>query len=121
MTIRFGFSLTGRGALADRATITSLAQRAEALGFDSVFVTDRMLIPVAGTKAYPYSATGAFPLGPDEPWLEALTAVTYLLTATRRIRVPGTRSTCAGSAPPIPPWRPSRPRSGPGRRARAGP
>jgi len=87
MTIRFGFSLTGRGALADREAITTLAQRADALGYDSVFVTDRMLIPVASTAAYPYSATGAFPLGPDEPWLESLTAVTYLATVTRRIRV----------------------------------
>ena len=87
MTVEFGFSLTGRGALADRGAITALAQRAEALGYDSVFVTDRMLIPVASTAAYPYSATGAFPLGPDEPWLEALTAVTYLATVTRRIRV----------------------------------
>lgn len=87
MTIQFGFSLTGRGALADREAITMLAQRAEALGYDSVFVTDRMLIPVATTTAYPYSATGAFPLGPDEPWLECLTAVTHLATVTRRIRV----------------------------------
>jgi alkanesulfonate monooxygenase SsuD/methylene tetrahydromethanopterin reductase-like flavin-dependent oxidoreductase (luciferase family) len=86
MSIEFGFSLTGRGPLADRETLTTLAQRAEALGYDSVFVTDRMLIPVARTAAYPYSATGAFPLGPDEPWLEALTAVTYLATVTRRIR-----------------------------------
>lgn len=39
MTIQFGFSLTGRGALADREAITMLAQRAEALGYDSVFVT----------------------------------------------------------------------------------
>ena len=87
MTIQFGFSLTGRGPLAERETLTMLAQRAEALGYDSVFVTDRLLIPVASTAAYPYSATGAFPLGPDEPWLEALTAVTYLATVTRRIRV----------------------------------
>jgi probable F420-dependent oxidoreductase len=87
MAIQFGFSLTGRGALAGREAITALAQRAEALDYDSVFVTDRMLIPVARTAAYPYSATGAFPLGPDEPWLEALTAVTYLATVTRRIRV----------------------------------
>jgi probable F420-dependent oxidoreductase len=87
MAIQFGFSLTGRGALADRATITTLAQRAEALGYDSVFVTDRMLIPVASRTRYPYSATGAFPLGPDEPWLEALTALTHLATVTRRIRV----------------------------------
>jgi probable F420-dependent oxidoreductase len=87
MTIRFGFSLTGRGALADREAITMLAQRADALGYDSVFVTDRMLIPVASTAAYPYSTTGAFPLGPDECWLESLTAVTYLATVTQRIHV----------------------------------
>jgi probable F420-dependent oxidoreductase len=87
MTIRFGVSLTGRGMLANKEAITALAQRADALGYDSAFVTDRMLIPVASTAAYPYSATGAFPLGPDEPWLEALTAVTYLATVTRRIHV----------------------------------
>jgi probable F420-dependent oxidoreductase len=87
MAIRFGFSLTGRGPLADREAITTLAQRADALGYDSIFVTDRLLIPVQPTAAYPYSATGGFPLGPDEPWLEALTAVTYLATVTRRIHV----------------------------------
>ena len=31
--------------------------------------------------------TGAFPLGPDEPWLEPLTALTYLTTIARRIKV----------------------------------
>ena len=87
MTVRIGFSLQGRGALADRAAITTLARRAEALGFDSIFVTDRLLIPVTSTSAYPYAATGAFPLGPDEPWLEPLTAVTYLATVTTRISV----------------------------------
>ena len=87
MSIAFGFSLQGRGALADREAITTLAQRAEALGFDSIFVTDRMLIPVQSRSAYPYSPTGAFPLGPDEPWLEALTAVTYLASVTRTIAV----------------------------------
>jgi probable F420-dependent oxidoreductase len=87
MTVRFGFSLQGRGALANRAAIAGLAQRAEALGYDSIFVSDRMLIPVKSTSAYPYSSTGAFPLGPDEPWLEALTAVTWLATITQRIHV----------------------------------
>ena len=87
MTIQFGFSLTGRGPLADREAIGGLARRAEALGYDSIFVTDRMLIPVATTKAYPYSTSGAFPLGPDEPWLEALTAITWLATITERIQV----------------------------------
>src|SRR5437588_36403 len=87
MAVRFGFSLQGRGALADRETITTLARRAEALGYDSIWVTDRLLIPVESRSAYPYSSTGAFPLGPDEPWLESLTAITYLATATQRITV----------------------------------
>jgi len=87
MTVRFGFSLQGRGVLAEREAITTLARRAEALGYDSIWVTDRMLIPVQSRSAYPYSPTGAFPLGPDEPWLEPLTAVTYLATITERINV----------------------------------
>jgi probable F420-dependent oxidoreductase len=87
MTVAFGWSLQGRGQLAGREAISTLARRAEALGYDSVWVTDRLLIPTARTTAYPYSETGAFPLGPDEPWLEALTAVTYLATITERIRV----------------------------------
>jgi probable F420-dependent oxidoreductase len=56
---------------------------------------------VAATTAYPYSATGAFPLGPDEPWLEALTAVTYLATITERIRV-GPSVLVIPYRPPIP-------------------
>jgi len=87
MTVRFGFSLQGRGVLAGREAITTLAKRAEALDYDSVWVTDRLLIPVQSRSAYPYSPTGAFPLGPDEPWLEPLTAVTYLATITERINV----------------------------------
>ncbi len=87
MTIHFGFSLQGRGVLAGREAITRLARRADALGYDSIWVTDRMLIPVESHSAYPYSPTGAFPLGPDEPWLEPLTAVTYLASITERINV----------------------------------
>jgi probable F420-dependent oxidoreductase len=85
--IEVGWSLQGRGMLAGREAISTLARRGEALGYDSIWVTDRMVIPVAATTGYPYSATGAFPLGADEPWLEALTAVTYLTTITERIRV----------------------------------
>jgi probable F420-dependent oxidoreductase len=87
MIIHFGFSLQGRGVLAGKEAITTLARRAEALGYNSIWVTDRMLIPVQSRSAYPYSPTGAFPLGPDEPWLEPLTAVMYLASITERINV----------------------------------
>ncbi len=87
MSVRFGFSLQGRGLLADRESITALAHRAEALEYDSIWVTDRLLIPVQSRSPYPYSPTGTFPLGPDEPWLEPLMAVTYLATVTQRITI----------------------------------
>ncbi len=87
MPVKFGWSLQGRGILADRKAITALATRAEALGYDSIWVTDRLLIPVQSTSAYPYSESGAFPLGPDEPWLESLTTITYLAAITERINV----------------------------------
>src|SRR5947209_18138872 len=87
MAVKIGFSLQGRGVLADRDAITTLAQRADALGCDSIWVTDRLLIPVKSASSYPYAVTGAFPRGPDEPWLEPPTAITYLATITRRIHV----------------------------------
>ena len=87
MKINFGFSLQGRGALADRDTITAVAKRADALEYDSIWVTDRLLIPVHAAASYPYSESGRLPIGPDEPWLEPLTALTYLATVTQRIKV----------------------------------
>ncbi len=87
MAVQFGFSLTGRGALADREAITRLALHAERLGYDSIWVTDRLLIPISSSSTYPYSSTGQLPIGPDEPWLEALTGITYLLAITQRIHV----------------------------------
>ncbi len=87
MHIRFGFSLTGRGILAGREAILTLARLADRLGYDSIWVTDRLLIPIQSSSPYPYSTSGKLPIGPDEPWLEALTAVTYLLAMTERIAV----------------------------------
>jgi probable F420-dependent oxidoreductase len=85
--IRFGFSLQGRGALAVRETIKAVATRADALDYDSIWVTDRLLIPIKSASVYPYAESGTLPIGPDEPWLEPLTALTYLATVTRRIKV----------------------------------
>ncbi|HLE43059.1 MAG TPA: hypothetical protein VJB36_03500 [Methylomirabilota bacterium] len=51
-----------RGLLAGREAITTLAKRADALGYDSIWVADRMVIPLPSDTAYPHSATGAFPL-----------------------------------------------------------
>jgi len=66
--VKIGFSLQGRGALADRDAITTLAQRADALGYDSIWVTDRLLIPVrSASRPIRTRSTARFRSGPTSP------------------------------------------------------
>jgi alkanesulfonate monooxygenase SsuD/methylene tetrahydromethanopterin reductase-like flavin-dependent oxidoreductase (luciferase family) len=67
--------------------VRDLAQAAEALGFDAVWVSDHVVIPATSASAYPYSPDGAFRLGPRAPYFEPLTALTYLAGCTSRVRL----------------------------------
>lgn len=78
MTIRLGLQIpnfsygTGVGELFP--TVIAQAQEAEAAGFDSVFVMDHFYqLPMLGT--------------PDQPMLEAYTALGGLATATRNVQL----------------------------------
>jgi probable F420-dependent oxidoreductase len=59
----------------------------ETLGFDSLWVSDHVLIPWRITSRYPYSPTGEFPLLPATPFLEPLTTLALVAGATERIRL----------------------------------
>ena len=37
-------------------------RKAEALGFESVWIADHVILPVRAESAYPYSADGRFPV-----------------------------------------------------------
>jgi probable F420-dependent oxidoreductase len=84
----FGVALPGRGPLAKPELALKTAERAEALRFSSVFVTDHVVLPEsAGKSAYPYSATGEFPGGMEQDYLEPLTLMSHLAHATRRVKL----------------------------------
>ena len=55
--MHFGFSLPGRGPLATPEVLTKLAEKADALRYSSLFVTDHVVIPTANNSTYPYSPT----------------------------------------------------------------
>jgi probable F420-dependent oxidoreductase len=51
--MRFGFALPQIGPIAGPDALVTVAQRAEELGFDSLWVLDRTLFPVSPRVAYP--------------------------------------------------------------------
>src|SRR5262249_57047232 len=52
--VRYGIALPNYGALAEPATLAQLARRAEALGVDSIWVSDHLLAPTSVRSIYPY-------------------------------------------------------------------
>ena len=86
--MEFGVSLPGRGPLATPDSILQLATRADALGFDSVFVTDHVVLPASMARSvYPYSSTGQLPGGAAQDYLEPLAVLGWLAHVTKRIRI----------------------------------
>ena len=67
--------------------IAADVRRAEALGFESVWIADHVILPVHAESAYPYSADGRFPVPPDAPFLDPLMALTYAAAVTSKIRL----------------------------------
>jgi probable F420-dependent oxidoreductase len=85
--LEFSISLQNRAVLARPETLVPMAERAEALGYDALWVTDHIVFPRRLTSRYPYSETGRFVVDPTTPYLEPLTALAYLAARTTRIRV----------------------------------
>lgn len=87
MTVTFGCQLPPRGPLASPVALRTLAQQAEALDFDSVWVGDHIILPRHVQSFYPYSPDGVSPFDPDEPYCEPLSALHFLAGCTQRVRL----------------------------------
>jgi probable F420-dependent oxidoreductase len=85
--MRFGVHLAGSGPFATPDRIGQLAARAEALGFDSVWVSDHVVIPTDWTSEYPYGPPGTFTLESSRNYFEPLITLAWVAGATRRVRI----------------------------------
>ena len=70
---------------------------AERLGFESVWISDHVVIPERIGSAYPYSVDGAFPTSASNAYLEPLSTLGFLAGVTRRVRL----GTCCLSTFPL--------------------
>jgi probable F420-dependent oxidoreductase len=85
--MKVGVSLIVRGSDATQQNLTSMAQQAEAWGFDSVWASDHLIIPPLETSRYPGSATGQFPDTWLQRYFEPMAILNYVAGCTSRVRL----------------------------------
>jgi probable F420-dependent oxidoreductase len=85
--LAFGVHLPVWGPGATRDALLTLSRRVEAMGFDSMWASDHVVIPLEIRSRYPYNATGQFPLPPTANFLEPLTALALVAGATERVQL----------------------------------
>ena len=85
--MQFGCTLPNRGELTSAENLKVMAQTAEKNGFDSVWVSDHIVIPTDIAPLYPYSDSGELPFDPDSPYCEPLTTLAFLSGVTGSVRL----------------------------------
>ena len=98
--MRFGLRLPGAGPYAGPEASVAFARRAEELGFDSLWMTDHIALPVDVRTRYPYRADGKFFWPPETPYLDTVLTLAWAAAATERIQV-GTSVLIAGWHHPV--------------------
>ncbi|MCI0439044.1 MAG: LLM class F420-dependent oxidoreductase [Chloroflexi bacterium] len=85
--MQFGFTMP---YFLDGGELCRFAQAAEALGFESVWTGDHIVLPTEGTNQYPYTEDGSFSRPSNAPFLETMTTLAYIAACTSRIRIGST-------------------------------
>lgn len=68
-----------------RTALIAAAQKAEELGFESLWRPDHLALPVEIAPTYPYSADGAAPLDPNWAIVDTLTVLGFVAAVTEKI------------------------------------
>ena len=87
MPVTFGCSMPSRGAMSSPDSLRSLAQRAEALAYDSIWVSDHIVLPRQVASFYPYAENGVATFTPDQPYYEPIATLNFLAGCTQRVRL----------------------------------
>jgi probable F420-dependent oxidoreductase len=71
----------------DCPTLVRIAQEAQRVQCDSVWVSDHLVWPASVASKYPYAAGGAAPVSDDTPFLDPLLVLAGIAVATDRLKV----------------------------------
>jgi probable F420-dependent oxidoreductase len=84
--MQLGFALPNIGPIATIEAVTKVAQRAEALGYASLWTVERLIYPVKPQTPYPATPDGSLP----EPYrrvLDPLDTLSYIAPLTKKIKL----------------------------------
>lgn len=85
--IRIGAKLPVFGPIVHEVHLADAARRAEEAGFDSIWVSDHVVMVQQSRSKYPYSDDGAITWDAAHPRFDAIVALTVAATATTHIDV----------------------------------
>lgn len=85
--LHVGIKVPNWGSLATTDSLSSTARLAEIRGFDSVWVSDHVAMPVELTSPYPFRADGKPPFDPRTPFQDPFVALGYVAAITRRVEL----------------------------------
>lgn len=77
----------GSGSTARPAPMVHVAQKAEKLGFESLWIPEHLAVPLTMDTPYPYSADGQFPGGPDARLHDPFVALGFMAAHTKTIKL----------------------------------
>ena len=98
--MKFGVHVQNMRPWTTGETIGMLGARAEDLGFDSVWVSDHVVIPERMESTYPYGEPGSFTPANVGNCFEAITTLAFLAGRTSRVRL-GVSVLVAPQRPPL--------------------
>ena len=85
--MRISCTVPTAGPLATRENIVRLGTLIDRLGYDTIWVSDHVVIPRRVESRYPYNQDGTFGTPPDLPYYEPSAVMGVLAGATQRARI----------------------------------
>ena len=85
--MKFGFSIIVRGDAAGPATFDAMAEKAEALGLDTLWASDHLIMPPLTVSSYPGRADGQWPEDWKRTYYQPFSVLGYLAGRTTKVRL----------------------------------
>lgn len=85
--MKFAITAVGSGSTANPENFVRIAQKAEELGFESLWCPEHLAVPLEMHSPYPYSDDGRFPGPPGVALHDPLIALAFAAGCTSRIKL----------------------------------